>query len=134
MRHLLPAVLLACALGAPAYAAEPAPPAPGKKLCQQDPAKCEEMKARRREFCKENPQTCQMRKHLRAERKEYCRDNPEKCQKVKEERHERMERREEKRETFCKQHPDQCPNRHDDEEQPHPQPQGQSTERSGPPR
>lgn len=105
MRHLLlPIALLACALATPAFADSP-PPHPGKKLCKDNPAKCEEMKSRREEFCKKNPQTCETRKAARDQRRKYCKENPEKCEKLKEERHERREERREERHENMRQTP-----------------------------
>ena len=128
-RLLIPALLLSCSLIRPALAADPASPGDGQ-WCKDNPAKCEERKARRAEFCKKNPETCKQRKAELEKKKQWCKDNPAECKKMREERHARHERmrekceankekceerkeefkehRQERSAAFCKEHPTQC--------------------------
>ena len=98
--------------------------------CQENPAKCEEMRARREEFCKKNPQTCEQKQKERAARKQWCQDNPAECEQMKAEKRARVERirekcdadpaacekrraamrerRHERSEAFCAEYPEKC--------------------------
>jgi Skp family chaperone for outer membrane proteins len=129
---LVPALLLAALAANPAFADDTAGTRAEKReqWCKDNPAKCEEAKARRDAFCKNNPTTCEHRREEREEMKAECDKDPAKCEKLKEERkarHARMheackanpaecekrraehrERREERSEKFCAEHPDKC--------------------------
>ena len=134
MRRLLlaPALLLAAFAATPALADDTADTRAQKReqWCKDNPAKCEELKARKDRFCDENPETCEHRRaereelkaacekdparceQLKAERKarhekmkQWCKDNPAECEKR---RAERKERREERSTRFCEAHPEKC--------------------------
>jgi hypothetical protein len=85
LRAVLPGLAAAAGLwlAGVALADEAAPPPlppGGPEFCKQNPAKCEEMRAKRDAFCKENPDRCAELEQKRAERQEFCKQNPEKCQ------------------------------------------------------
>ena len=94
----------------PVFAAEGVPgPAIGhenhaaqrEKMCEQNPEKCREMKAKmeqRREACKADPGKC--RQERMAQREKMCAQNPEKCREMKS----KMEQRRE----ACKADPEKC--------------------------
>ena len=77
------------------------------KWCREHPAKCEELRARRAEFCKDNPETCARREQERAERKQWCAEHPERCDALKDERKERRAKIREK----CEASPEECEKR-----------------------
>lgn len=65
--------------------------------CRSNPAKCDELRARRaerRERCRANPEQCRAERQARFEA--WCKDNAEKCQRIK-------ARREQ-----CRANPEQC--------------------------
>ncbi|HXV10052.1 MAG TPA: hypothetical protein VD839_04545 [Burkholderiales bacterium] len=67
------------------------------ELCRSDPAKCEELRARRaeqREKCKADPEACRAERRARFEK--WCEENQEKCLAVR-------ARREQ-----CRENPEQC--------------------------
>ena len=143
MKRLLLVPLLLCAAlaASPAFAGDEFVPegAPAKdgKFCKENPAKCEEWKARHEQFCKNNPETCKQGAAAREKRRAWCDANPKECQKLKEERqarHQKMrewchanpgeckERREEMKQrrkarsdAFCKEHPEKCDGKPDGE-------------------
>lgn len=68
-----------------------------EERCRAEPAKCEELRARRaeqREKCKADPEACRAERRARFE--QWCKDNQEKCQAVR-------ARREQ-----CRENPEQC--------------------------
>jgi hypothetical protein len=62
-------------------------------ILQGNPGKCEEARAKRREFCKQNPEKCQEQraqmKQRRAEMKAKCEADPARCQEMKQQMRER---------------------------------------------
>ena len=101
-RFLIAPLLLGYMLAAPgAYAADAPPEKPGAAFCQQNPQKCEEMRAKRDAFCKNNPQTCEAGKDRRDARRAYCEENPEKCKALREEHAQRRE----KMKAYCEESP-----------------------------
>lgn len=132
------ALCLALAAGA-AHAGDDSRAAQREQWCKDNPAKCEEVKARHEAFCKENPQTCEERKAAREKRKAECEANPAACRKMKDERkarHEKMkaackdnpkecekrrkemrERRKDRSDKFCAEHPDKCDGEPDEDEE-----------------
>ena len=94
-------------LGASLARAEDAPPPMppgGPEFCKQNPAKCEEWRAKRDAFCKANPQRCEELKQRRAEREAFCKQNPQKCEQQRaalKARHEEMQAR-------CSEDPAKC--------------------------
>lgn len=72
-----------------------------EKMCEQDPEKCREMKAKmeqRREACKADPDKC--RQERMAQREKMCAQNPEKCRAMKSKMQQRHE--------VCKADPEKC--------------------------
>ena len=68
-----------------------------EQWCRSDPAKCEELRARKaeqREKCKADPEACRAERRARFE--QWCKDNQEKCQAIR-------ARREQ-----CRANPEQC--------------------------
>lgn len=68
-----------------------------EEMCSADPAKCEEMKARRaelREKCKADPEACRAERRARFEA--WCKENQEKCQAMRAKREQ------------CRANPEQC--------------------------
>lgn len=83
----------------------PAPaPDPRAGWCAQNPARCEQIRARRAEWCTAHPERCEAMKQRRAERRAWCEQNPEECAKQREQRRARLKELREK----CAADPEKC--------------------------
>ena len=113
--YLRPAFLVIAAtasvmLGATALQADETgtPPRPGREYCKENPGKCEEAKAQRKEFCTANPEKCkeqrEQMKARRAERQEKCQADPQKCEQMKQE----MRQRRDEMKAKCAADPAKC--------------------------
>ena len=75
-----------------------------EQWCKDNPEKCREMQAKmkeRREQCKADPEKCRAEK--KAHREQWCKDNPEKCREMKAKMEERRK--------LCEADPSKCPPR-----------------------
>lgn len=88
------AALAVLLLAQTAFAEDAAPPA-GEAWCQQNPQRCENVKARLKARCDADPAKCEEAKEKLQEKAAECQSNPESC---KEERRAKME-------AFCKNNP-----------------------------
>ena len=101
-RILLSFVAMASFLGSPlvALADDGPPPMPGREFCNENPGKCEQMKAKRaerREFCKANPEKCKEQreqlKERRAELQARCQADPARCDEMQDQARKRFQDR-----------------------------------------
>lgn len=76
----------------------------GSSWCAQNVEECANLKARRDEFCKKNPATCETAESRRDARKAYCDGNPGRCEEL---RDEARQRRDDLK-AWCQDNPHDC--------------------------